>query len=96
LVNSLIGLIGKDIICIIRGTINETKFQTKTEENYREVTNYLTANKTCFYTYQLKSSKGLQVELKGIDAPKAYTISKTETGRYNNSLRLSLNQRTSI
>ncbi|KMQ82287.1 orf1 for rna binding protein, partial [Lasius niger] len=64
LVNTLIGLIGKDsfhIIPVVKGTINEIKLQTKTEDDYRKVTNYFTAQKIGFYTYQLKSSNGLQV-----------------------------------
>ena len=32
------------------------------------VSNYLTENKKNFYTYQLKSSVGLQVVIKGIDS----------------------------
>ncbi|XP_043062754.1 uncharacterized protein LOC122319489 [Drosophila yakuba] len=70
-VNALIGHIGKEsfhIIPLVRGTINEIKIQTKTEDNYRKVTNYLTKQKISFYTYQLKSSKGLQVVLKGIES----------------------------
>jgi hypothetical protein len=86
LVNTLIGLIGKDsfhIIPLVRGTINEIKLQTKTEDNYRKVTNYLTAQKTGFYTYQLKSSKGLQVVLKGIESdvtPEEITEALKEKG----------------
>ena len=38
-----------------------------TEEHYRKVSNYLTEENKSFYTYQLKSSKDLQVVIKGID-----------------------------
>lgn len=88
LVNTLIGLIGKDsfhIIPLVRGTINEIKLQTKTEDDYRKVTNYFTAQKIGFYTYQLKSSKGLQVVLKGIESdvtPEEITEALKEKGFY--------------
>ncbi|XP_043063198.1 uncharacterized protein LOC122319667 [Drosophila yakuba] len=71
LVNTLIGLVGKDcfyIIPLVRGTINEIKIQTKTEDNYRNVTNYLPQKNIGFYPYQLKNSKGLQLPLKGIES----------------------------
>lgn len=71
LVNKIIELIGKDnfhIIPLIRGNIHETKVQIKTEENYRVLSKYLNDSKRNFYTYQLKSSKGLQVVLKGIES----------------------------
>ncbi|KAH8347588.1 hypothetical protein KR067_006768 [Drosophila pandora] len=70
LVNKIIELIGKDnfhIIPLVKGNIQETKVQMKSEDNYRVLSKYLTENKKNFYTYQLKSSKGLQVVLKGIE-----------------------------
>jgi len=39
----------------------------KSEDNYRVLPKTLTGNKPYFCTYQLKSSKGLQVAFKGIE-----------------------------
>jgi len=67
----LLSLLARDnfhIIPLGKGNIQETKVQTKSEDNYRVLSKYLTQNKNNFYTYQLKSSKGLQVVLKGIDS----------------------------
>jgi len=67
LINKIIELIGKDnfhIIPLVNGNIQETKVQVKSEDNYRVLSKYLTENKNNFYTYQLKSSKGLQSYLR--------------------------------
>lgn len=40
--------------------------QVKTEVNFRALTKYLNDAKKNFYTYQLKSSKGLQIVIKGL------------------------------
>lgn len=68
--NQLVDLIGKNnfhITPLVKSTIHEIKVQTKTEDNYRELTKYLNDTRKNYYTYQLKSSKGLQVVLKGIE-----------------------------
>lgn len=86
LVNKIIELIGKDnfhIIPLVKGNIQETKVQMKSEDNYRVLSKYLTENKKNFYTYQLKSSKGLQVVLKGIESdvtPEEITKALQEKG----------------
>ena len=71
LVKSLVELTGENsfyVIPIKRGKINETKIQVLDENNFRKVVSVLESKKKSFYTYQLKSSKGLQVVLKGIDS----------------------------
>ncbi|XP_017470172.1 PREDICTED: nucleic-acid-binding protein from mobile element jockey-like [Rhagoletis zephyria] len=71
LVNKLTQLIGDNtfhVTSITKGNIKETKLQILTEENYRLVTKNLNDDKKNFYTYQLKSSKGLQVVIKGIES----------------------------
>ena len=70
LVNKFVELIGNGnfhVIPLTKGNIHEIKLQAKTEKEFRTATNYLTETKKNFYTYQLKSSKGLQVILKGIE-----------------------------
>jgi len=47
--------------------IHETKLQTKSEEHFRAVSKYLEEARKSYLTYQIKSSKGLQVVLKGIE-----------------------------
>lgn len=64
-------LIGKDnfhIVPLTRGNIYETKIQVYSESNYRTLTKYLNDNNKNFYTYQLKSAKGLTVVIKGIES----------------------------
>ena len=56
------------IVPLRKNSLHEAKIASYTEEHYRKVSNYLTENKKNFYTYQLKSSKGLQVVIKGIDS----------------------------
>lgn len=51
-----------------QGGLLETKIVVYTEENYRKISKYLTDEKKNFYTYQLKSSKGLMVVVKGIES----------------------------
>lgn len=70
LVTSLSDLIGKDTFHIVplrKGNISETKIQVYTETGFRTVSKFLEDSKKSFYTYQLKSSKGLMVVLKGIE-----------------------------
>jgi len=86
LVNKITEVIGKDnfhIIPLVKGNIQETKVQMKFEDNYRVLSKYLDDNKNNFYTYQLKSSKGLQVVLKGIESdltPAEITMALQEKG----------------
>jgi len=56
------------VAAVTRGNLHETKIQVNTEDRYRTVVKDLTANNKNFYTYQLKSSRGLTVVLKGIDS----------------------------
>jgi len=56
------------IIHIVKGNIQETKVHMKSEDNYKVLSKYFAENKKNFYTYHLKSSKGLQVVLKGIES----------------------------
>ncbi|GBP10733.1 Nucleic-acid-binding protein from transposon X-element [Eumeta japonica] len=71
LVKKLISAIGEGtfyVIPIKRGNIDETKIQVNTENDYRKITAELDKNKKDYYTYQLKSAKGMQIVLKGIDS----------------------------
>ncbi|GBP08613.1 hypothetical protein EVAR_91010_1 [Eumeta japonica] len=56
------------VIPIKRGNIDETKIQVNTETDYRKITAELDKDKKDYYTYQLKSAKGMQIVLKGIDS----------------------------
>ena len=71
LLKKLLSTIGENtfhVIPIKRGNIDETKIQIYDENNFRKIVNDFEKNKTNFYTYQLKSAKGLQIVLKGIDS----------------------------
>lgn len=71
LVKSLIELTGENsfyVVPIKRGKIYETKIQVLHEDNFRKVVSALEKKGKNFYTYQLKSSKGLQIVIKGIDS----------------------------
>ncbi|XP_065356152.1 uncharacterized protein LOC135950544 [Calliphora vicina] len=77
LVKTFVELIGKNNFHIvpIRNTafsywnnMQETKIVVYTEDFYRKISQYLNDNKRNFYTYQLKSSKGLTVVIKGIES----------------------------
>lgn len=50
-----------------RGQLTETKIQTFKETDYCKVVGLLEEKNKKFYTYQLKSAKGLKVVIKGID-----------------------------
>ena len=71
LVKSFIDLIGKNnfhIVPIRKGGVQETKIVVYTEDCYRKISHYLNENRKNFYTYQLKSSKGLVIVIKGIES----------------------------
>lgn len=53
---------------IKRGRIEETKIQTKSVNEYRNVVSYFEKNKRNFYTYQMKAMRAFSVVIKGIDA----------------------------
>lgn len=70
LVNWLASLIGAKnfhVVNIRKGAIMETKVQIYHENEYRKVTKEFDLLKKSYYTFQLKSAKGLCVVLKGID-----------------------------
>lgn len=70
LIKALSQLIGEDafhVTSIRRGNINETKIQIYDETKYRSVINNLDRNGKNYYTYQLKTSKGLVVVIRGIE-----------------------------
>jgi len=70
LVNKIVDLVGNNnfhVVPLIKGNIHEIKLQSKDEEHFRKISKYLNEAKKNFYTYQLKSSKGLQVVIKGIE-----------------------------
>lgn len=71
LVNQLVKLLGSGnfhVTPIKRGNIHETKIQSYDENGYRSITKVLKDESKNFYTYQLKSSKGMQVVIKGIES----------------------------
>lgn len=71
LVNKLAQTLGKDnfhVVSLKRGNLQETKVQTYSETLYRKLVDLLDHEKRNYYTYQLKSSKGLVVVIKGIDS----------------------------
>lgn len=71
LVKSLTTIVGNNNFHVVsqrKGNIKETKIQIYNEKNYRIVSNYLNEAKKSYYTYQLKSSKGLVVVIKGIES----------------------------
>ncbi|XP_036347686.1 uncharacterized protein LOC118757062, partial [Rhagoletis pomonella] len=70
LVKKFTQLIGSNkfhIIPLSKGNIRETKVQIYSEQDFRTVSKYLNDINTKFYTYQLKSAKGLQIVIKGIE-----------------------------
>ena len=70
LVKKIIAVIGENnfsVTLVKHGKIYQTKIQVKHEDNYRKLVNDLEKSKRGFYTHQLKSAKGLQVVIKGID-----------------------------
>ena len=58
----------KIISLLYQRGVNETKIVTYTDQHYREISKHLTEKNKNFYTYQLKSSKGLKVVIKGINS----------------------------
>ena len=56
------------IVPLTRGNLHETKIQVKSESHFRIVIQDLKANNKNYYTYQLKSSKGISVVIKGIES----------------------------
>lgn len=71
LVSSLTNIAGKNnfhVVSLTKGKCLETKIQIYNEKNYRAVSTYLNNEKRNYYTYQLKSSKGLVVVIKGIES----------------------------
>lgn len=70
-VKELIALIGEKSFYVVplkRGQISEIKIQVHSVSDYRLVSSDFEKKGKSFYTYQLKSSKGLKVVLKGIDS----------------------------
>ena len=55
------------IVPIRKGEISETKICVYDEPNFKKITSDLEQNKKSFYTYQLKSRKGITVVIKGIE-----------------------------
>lgn len=71
LVNKISQLVGKNnfyVASIRRGNVQETKVQTYTETTYRKIVELFDKEQKKYYTYQLKSTKGLVVIIKGIDS----------------------------
>lgn len=71
LIKKLVSAIGEKsfhVMPLKRGNIDETKIQIYSENNYRKIIADFEKNKMVYYTYQLKSAKGMQIVLKGIDS----------------------------
>jgi hypothetical protein len=69
LAHSLKGIIKQEyyLVDLKRGALYETKLQVSDETDYTVVTKWLDKAGKQYYTFQLKSQKGLRVVLKGID-----------------------------
>lgn len=71
LVNKLSHLLGKDnfhVVSLRKGNVFETKIVTYKEILYKKVVEVFNTENRKYYTYQLKSSKGLVVVVKGLDS----------------------------
>ncbi|XP_049315764.1 uncharacterized protein LOC125779167 [Bactrocera dorsalis] len=71
LVSKLSNIIGTNnfhIVPLKKGNIDETKIQTYTEKSFMDIVKFLSDNNKNYYSYQLKSSKGLVVVIKGIES----------------------------
>lgn len=70
LINKLKNCVGENFYLadLKRGRISETKIQASEEKYYCAIVNLLEKDNKNFYTYQLKSAKGLKIILKGIDS----------------------------
>lgn len=70
-IKNIITSIGENsfhVVPLKRGKIIETKIQTYSEISFRKLVSDFDKQRRNYYTYQLKSSKGLQVVIKGIDS----------------------------
>ena len=70
-VNKLCQLVGKEnfyVVSLRKGNVSETKIQTFSEKYFRKIVDNFDSENKNYYTYQLKSAKGLKVILKGIDS----------------------------
>ncbi|XP_037928254.1 uncharacterized protein LOC119663647 [Teleopsis dalmanni] len=70
LIYSLTQSIGKDsfhVVPLRKGNVDETKISINEEKHYRAVVNIFEKNGKNFYTYKLKSTKGLTVVIRGIE-----------------------------
>lgn len=70
LIQGIKSLIKKDLFYVVdikRGQLKETKIQVQREVDYCQIANWLSKKGMQYYTYQLKSEKGLRVVIKGID-----------------------------
>lgn len=70
LINLISNQIGSNnfyVANVKKGNIEETKIQINNEQNYRIIISKFELLKKNFYTYQLKTSKGLTVVIKGIE-----------------------------
>ncbi|CAD7092811.1 unnamed protein product [Hermetia illucens] len=64
-------IVGADnfyIVDLKRGDIKETKVQVVSEVKYTALVNWLDSKKMQYYTYQLKSAKGLKAVIKAVSA----------------------------
>ncbi|XP_039968629.1 uncharacterized protein LOC120780417 [Bactrocera tryoni] len=66
--SNIIGTNNFHIVPLKKGNIDETKIQTYTEKSIMEIVKFLSNNNKNYYSYQLKSSKGLVVVIKGIES----------------------------
>ena len=71
LVNNITKIVGTNnfhVVPLKKGTIDETKIQIYNEKSFIQIVSFLSSNNKNYYSYQLKSSKGLTVVIKGIDS----------------------------
>jgi len=79
------------VMPLTRGNLHETKIQVKSESHFRTVVTDLKANNKDHYTYQLKSSKGITVVIKGIESEVDPDEIKNELGELGFHARAVIN-----
>ncbi|CAD7076887.1 unnamed protein product [Hermetia illucens] len=78
-------IVGADnfyIVDLKRGDIKETKVQVVSEVKYTALVNWLDSKKMQYYTYQLKSAKGLKAVIKGVRLTEELKIPTCIVGIY--------------
>ncbi|XP_050326595.1 uncharacterized protein LOC126757051 [Bactrocera neohumeralis] len=64
--SKIVGTNNFHIAPLKKGNIDETKIQSYTEKSFMDIVKFLSIKNKNYYSYQLKSSKGLVIVIKGI------------------------------